>query len=84
MPPEATQFMFNHKQLVTALVKEAGLHEGIWMLAINMGFGMANMAPNGKDEDAMPTAMLPIMKVGIQRGNELNALSVDAAVVNPK
>src|SRR5687768_2104093 len=31
-----------------------------------------------------PAAILPIQEIGISRVNELNNLSVDAAVVNPK
>lgn len=78
---EATQVMFTHKEVVTALLKSQGIHEGIWGLAIQFGFGVGNTGPN--EQDVNPTAMVPIMGVGIQRFPEKNSLSVDAAEVNP-
>ncbi|BCF96599.1 hypothetical protein PPGU19_011680 [Paraburkholderia sp. PGU19] len=84
MPAEPTQLMYSHKELVTALVKDSDLHEGIWALSVNFGFGAANMGSNPEADDLNPTAVIPLLKVGLQRVDALNALAVDAAVVNPK
>ncbi|MFD1555991.1 hypothetical protein ACFSHT_10200 [Paraburkholderia silviterrae] len=78
---EATQYMFTHREVVTALLKKQNIHEGIWALAVNLGFGVVNVGPS--QDDINPTAMVPIMGIGIQKSDSLNALSVDAAEVNP-
>lgn len=79
---EATQVIFTHREVVTALLKAQGIHEGIWGLAINFGFGAVNAGP--AEGELNPTAMVPVMGIGIQKFSELNPLAVDAAVVNPK
>jgi hypothetical protein len=43
---EPTQFMLTHKQLVELIVKDAGLHDGHWMLSINFGLAPGNFGPN--------------------------------------
>ena len=78
---DATQYIFSHKELLTLLVKHQGLHEGKWQLVINFGFGAANAGPSPSELN--PTAMIQIGGVGIQRTNEVNGVSVDAAEVNP-
>ncbi|WP_250467663.1 hypothetical protein [Caballeronia sp. GAFFF2] len=80
---EPTQFMLTHKELVTVLVKEADVHSGIWQLSFNLGFGAANMGSGPEKDDLNPTAIIPILGVGIQRVDEITNLSVDAAQVNP-
>jgi hypothetical protein len=78
---ESTQFMFSYKEVVTALLKQQGIHEGIWSLATSFGIGAINAGPN--TEQLSPAAIVPLLAVGIQKGTELNNLSVDASVVNP-
>jgi hypothetical protein len=78
---EPTQFLFTYKEVVTALLKQQGIHEGIWSLAVNFGIGAINAGPNA--EQLAPAAIVPLLAVGIQKGTEVNNLSVDASVVNP-
>jgi len=84
MPAEPSQYLYTHKELVTALVKDSNIHEGIWGLSVNFGFGAASMGSSPDAEDLNPTAVIPLLKVGIQRVEVVNSLSVDAAIVNPK
>lgn len=78
---EPTQFLFTYKEVVTALLKQQGIHEGIWSLAVSFGIGAINAGPNA--EQLSPAAVVPLLAVGIQKSAELNNLSVDASVVNP-
>jgi hypothetical protein len=78
---EPTQIMFSHKEVVTALLKEQGIHEGIWMLAMQFGFAAANVGSS--EGDLNPAAIVPVIKIGVQRAETQNSLSVDAADVNP-
>jgi hypothetical protein len=81
--PEASQYMFNHRELVTMMVKATGLHEGKWMLSINFGFAAINAGP-GPDQ-MNPTAMAGVHAVGLQKAaaDSPPSLVVDAAEVNP-
>ena len=79
---EPTQFSFSHKEVATALVKAQGLHEGIWGLLIN--FGIRGMNVGATEDDLQPSAIVPVISVGLQQFPKVNNLSVDAAEVNPK
>jgi hypothetical protein len=82
---EANQFTWTHKELVTLLVKAAGIHEGRWWLMLNFGMGPGNFGPS--DDQVAPGMVIAIGNIGIQRelpGQKApSALVVDAAEVNP-
>lgn len=80
--PETSKIEFTHKEVVEALLKKQGIHQGIW--GIYMEFRLAAINSGPSDEDLMPTAMVPVTKIGIHQVDRINSLSVDASVVNPK
>lgn len=80
--PEASQIAYSFKDLAALLVKDQGKHEGYWGVYVRFGIGAANAGASGTD--LKPTALVPIIEIGLQRFEELNNLSVDAAVVNPE
>ena len=83
---EPKNYIFEFKEVAEALVKQQGLHEGIWGLYLEFGLQGANinLPPAGQDtENIIPAAIVPVMKIGLQRFDKLNQLSVDAAKVNP-
>ena len=63
------------------MVKDQNLHEGYWGIYARFGIGAANAGAS--DTDLKPTALVPIIELGLQKFEELNNLSVDAAVINP-
>lgn len=79
--PETSQYIFSFKEIVTALVKAQGLHEGIWGLFVNFGLNAQNIGPN--ENELRPAAMIPILSLGLQKFEKETNLSVDAAKVNP-
>lgn len=78
---EPTQYMFTHKEVVEILVKQQGLHEGLWSLSVEFGINAVITGPN--DDQLYPTAMVPVIRFGIQKSEKMNNISVDAALVNP-
>ncbi len=78
---EPTQFSFSYKEVVTALLKQQGIHEGIWTLQVSYGIAAINAGPNANE--LSPAAIVPLVGIGIQKGTEVNNLSVDASIVNP-
>ena len=78
---EVDRHLFTHKEVVTALLKEQKIHEGVWSLVVEFGLAALNMGPD--DDQLSPTAVVPVQKIGITRVDKVNSLSVDAADVNP-
>jgi len=74
--------MFTFKEVVEALIKQQGLHEGIWSLNINFGLKATNVGET--ENDLKPSAIIPVMAIGLQRIEKENNLSADASKVNPR
>lgn len=82
---EPKSYIFEYKEVAEALVKQQGLHDGIWGLYFEFGLQAANInIPPSQDMESMiPAAIVPLMKIGLQKFEKLNQLAVDAAEVNP-
>lgn len=77
---EADSYLFDYREVAEALVKKLDIHEGFWGVGIEFGFAVNNIkTPNG----FAPAAILPVNKIGLNRWQEPNNLTVDAAEVNP-
>lgn len=84
--PEKEKKTFTHTELAKMLVTQAGIHDGHWGLFLEFGLGAANIplaGPDGK-MSLKPAAVIPVNTIGIQKFDEPNPLTVDAAKVNPK
>lgn len=84
--PERENRKFAHTELAKILVTQADIHEGHWGLFVEFGLGAANIpiaGPSG-DLSLKPAAMVSLNTIGIQKFDEPNQLTVDAATVNPK
>lgn len=73
------------KEIMTLIIKEKGITDGIYIPVMELIFGAgADKFPTG---DVMPTVKIGIKSIGIQKSDnsELsNDMAVDASVVNPK
>jgi hypothetical protein len=83
--PNPTQFALTHQELVALIIKNAGIHEGRWMLSITFGYAPGNFGPT--QDQMVPGTVVAISQIGIQRevmeGIAPAGLTVDAAAVNP-
>ena len=79
---EATQITFTHREVVEALLKKHGVHEGLWGIYVKFGIKAANVGAS--ESDVMPAAIVPVLEIGIQKFDTESNLSVDAAKANPK
>lgn len=80
--PEIANIVFTYREIVTALLKEQKIHDGYWSLFIRFGLNAANLGPN--DDELKPCAVIPVLEIGIQKGEKENSVTVDAAKVNPR
>ena len=65
------------------LIKKQNIHEGLWGILIEFGLGAGNIK-QGIDEDILPAAIVPVLRIGIRRFDSPNNLTVDAAQINPE
>jgi hypothetical protein len=79
---EASQIVFKFPELAEILVTRQDIHEGHW--GIFLRFGLAATNVNSPTGDLLPSAIVPVIEIGIQRFDEPNNLTVNAAEVNPK
>src|SRR5688500_8876556 len=79
---EANEIFFSYQEVVEALVKKQGLHEGLWGLSIEFGLGALNMKTS-PDGSVAPAGLLAVSRIGIRQYPAANNLTVDAAKVNP-
>jgi hypothetical protein len=81
--PETKNFSFSYTELAEIMVKKLDLHEGLWGVYFEFGLGGTNI-PTGPDpKTIVPAAITVIQRMGIQRFDSPNSLTVDAAHVNP-
>lgn len=80
MPDTPNIYPFTHQELAEILIKHKNIHEGLWGIYVEFGLGATNIGqgPN----DMLPAAIVPIVKLGLQKFPEPNNLTVDAAKVN--
>jgi hypothetical protein len=82
---EATQFSFDFREVATAMIKQQGLHEGLWMVAFEVNFvaGVLGTTP----PTSMPSVLVQMTKLQLIRQDQVPPpnphLTVDAAEVNP-
>jgi hypothetical protein len=81
--PETKGYNFSLTELTEILIKKMDIHEGLWSLAIQFGFGVANVPASPDGKTLHPAAINVLQNIGIQRADSPTNLTVDAAVVNP-
>jgi len=79
--PEPKVFTYSFKEMVETLIKKQAIHEGHWCIYAKFGIQAANVGVGGTEP--VPTALVPILELGIQRRNESDSMTVDASKVNP-
>jgi hypothetical protein len=82
--PETPMISFSLKEVAEVLVKTQNIHEGFWGIYVEFGIGAANIGQGPSDSNLMPAAIVPVVKIGIQKFPVENNLTVDASKVNPK
>ena len=79
---EAQNYIFDYREIVEVLIKKQGVREGLWGIYMEFDIGGANIGET--EHTIFPTAIVPVVRIGIQRFEKPNNLTVDAAKANPK
>ena len=73
---------FSFSEVAKSLICSHDIHEGLWGIYVEFGLAATNVGPS--QDNLTPAAVVPLMKIGLQKFNKPNNLTVDAAIVNPK
>lgn len=76
---EASQFLFDRVDVLKTLIKAQGIKSGHWILSIEFNFGASNVGPT--PETALPSAIVGVGKIGIQRVDPSDPTAIDASGV---
>ncbi len=81
---KADRYLVDVKEITEILIRHSDIHEGHWGIFFEFGLagGNISLAPP-PEEHVQPAAIVLVQKLGIQRFDQPNPLSVDAAAVNP-
>lgn len=69
------------KEVATLLVRHYGYHEGMWDVAIELAIGLGPMGPS--PDKLLPSAIIGVSRIGLQKATKAGISTVDAAEVNP-
>lgn len=77
-----THLHYSWLQLGTLMLKEQGIHEGLWQVGVEAGLGATNVGPTAAV--AVPGLVVTLMNVTLTSVEVMLPLTLDAAVVNPR
>lgn len=75
---------YSKKELVAALLRDKGIHEGHWVLAAKLTFSAMNIGQAADGSDASPAGVVALTGIKLENVPEPLPYSVNAAEANPK
>jgi hypothetical protein len=92
---EVRREAISFKRLAEVIIKERGIHEGLWGIYARFGFvasiinveqapeALAELSSDVPPAKLAPGVVVPLLEIGIQPFQKPNDFTVDAAEVNP-
>ena len=62
---EPELIIFTYKEIATLLLKQQGIHEGLWSFTVQMGFQAGIIKTGPSENEMVPAAIVPLLKIGI-------------------
>lgn len=81
---EIKNIVFGHVEIAEMLVKQQGIHDGHWGIYMEFGLAGGNVPTPPDNAVLVPAAIAFVHKIGIQKFDVPNNLTVDASIVNPR
>lgn len=81
---EPTEYKFDLREVVEALIKRQGIHNGLWGVTVEFALAAAYIPAEGDSKSLTPAGISLVERIGIRKVDEANSLTVDAALVNPE
>lgn len=74
--------MYELRDLAALMVKDQGLHDGLYELSIEIQVAVGVVGPD--KDSVLPGALIGFKSAGLRKVEKANRLSVNAAEVNPR
>ncbi len=82
--PEIRTYTLTLTEVAELIIKKLDIHEGLWGVYMEFGLAAANVPIGPEVKGPIAPAIIGLVnKIGIQRFDSPNNLTVDAAQVNP-
>jgi hypothetical protein len=82
MPTSAHRFSLD--EVVQALLRDRGIHEGKCVLSMKFGTTGASISPQGNTDVSLPALVVSISAATLVLADDTSSAVVDAAVANPR
>jgi hypothetical protein len=79
-----SEHKYSIEDLLTALLRDQGIHEGHWALNVEFSATGASVKPQDNPERTLPGLIVSLNSATLLRTDSAAAGTVDAAVVNPR
>jgi hypothetical protein len=80
-----SQYSYSFEEVVTSLIKQQDINEGLWALNLNFKFEAKTVRKDASHPELNPGFYGIVQHIGITRVEKsIPGLTVDAAKVNPK
>jgi hypothetical protein len=79
-----SEHKFSIEELLGALLRDQGIHEGHWALNVEFSTTGASVKPQENPTRALPGLIVSVNSATLMRAESAAAGAVDAAVVNPR
>ncbi len=80
--PEA--ILYELREVTISLLRANNITSGHWFLAVQFGLGAGYNPWAAAGGGRLPTATIPVLKIGLMPTEEANDISVNAAELSPK
>jgi hypothetical protein len=77
-------YRFSLTEVVEALLRDRGIHEGRWALSMEFGTTGASFSPHGEGNVSLPAVLVSISGATLVRADDCAFAVVDAAIANPR
>ncbi|WP_445145383.1 hypothetical protein [Dyella sp. Tek66A03] len=82
---DVTRFEFSHEEIITSLIRQLGINEGLWTINARFTFEAQNLRAKANDPKLSPGFVGVIQQISLVKvTNIIPGLTIDAAKVNPK
>ncbi|CAE6746553.1 hypothetical protein [Paraburkholderia haematera] len=80
----ASEHKYSIEELLGALLRDQGIHEGHWALNVEFSATGASVKPQDNPARTLPGLIVSVNSATLVRAESAAAGAVDAAVVNPR
>jgi hypothetical protein len=85
MAKTASIYNYSNSELGVLLLKDADIHEGLWLITVNFVMSSGNFTPSvDQPESTLPATLIGVQGFGLVRAEGPGPTVLDAEKLNPR